>query len=102
MKKIGVLSDTHIPVSATKLPPVIYECFKDCDLIIHTGDATEMSVIDDLNKIADTKAVYGNMDAPELKQVLPEKLVLEICGRSIGITHGKGDPMKIVNTPKDL
>ena len=88
--KIGVLSDTHIPVSAGKLPSQIKDFFKDCDLIIHAGDLVEKSVMDDLRKIAETKAVYGNMDSPELKKSLPEKIIFKAVGKSIGVIHGKG------------
>ena len=65
--KIGVISDTHIPIAAPRLPQKVYDHFKDCDLIIHAGDAVEMSVIEDLGKLAEVKAVCGNMDSPEMK-----------------------------------
>ncbi|MFH1306001.1 MAG: metallophosphoesterase family protein [Candidatus Omnitrophota bacterium] len=94
--KIGVISDTHIPISADCLPQKIYDYFKECDLIIHAGDAIEKSVIDELGEIAETKAVQGNMDSNELKQSLPEKMVLNIAGKKIGVIHGKGAPFNLL------
>ena len=100
--KIGVISDTHIPVSAQKLPQKVYDYFKDCDLIIHAGDAVEVSVIEELGKLAETKAVRGNMDSLELKQRLPEKLVLNVGGKTIGVVHGKGPAFKVQDVVSGL
>ncbi|MFH1552101.1 MAG: metallophosphoesterase family protein [Candidatus Omnitrophota bacterium] len=94
--KLGVISDTHIPVSAKELPPEVYDYFKDCDMIIHAGDAVEISVIDELEKLAETKAVWGNMDSPEVRQRLPEKILLDAGGKTIGVVHGKGPALKVL------
>jgi len=93
--KIGVIADTHIPVSARELPQKVYDYFSGCDLIIHAGDAVEMSVIEKLNAIAETRAVRGNMDSLEVRKRLPEKLVLKAGGKSIGVTHGTGSAFKV-------
>jgi len=100
--KIGVVSDTHIPVSASKLPPKILSYFKDCDMIVHAGDVVEPEVLERLQKIAETKAVFGNMDSPKVKAALPEKIIFNVCGKSIGVTHGKGAPAKIIDTVKNM
>lgn len=94
--KIGVISDTHIPIFANKLPKEVTDRLKECDLIIHAGDIVESSAIKDLEKIAEVKAVCGNMDSPELKHTLPEKLVFEVSGKKIGVTHGKGASFKVL------
>ncbi|MBL7073329.1 MAG: metallophosphoesterase family protein [Candidatus Omnitrophica bacterium] len=96
--KIGVISDTHISVFSSKLPQKVYECFKDCDLIVHAGDAIEMSVIKELGKIAEVKAVRGNMDSRELKERFSEKIIFEAEGKKIGVVHGKGSSSKILRT----
>ena len=100
--RIVVISDTHIPISATELPPGLQQYMKNCDMIIHAGDILEKSVIDHLSKIADTKAVWGNMDPSEVKDSLPEKIELNVAGKSIGITHGKGSESVIVNRVKKM
>ena len=99
--KIGVIADTHIPISATELPQKVRDYFKGCDLIIHAGDVIEKWVLDDLGKIADVKAVQGNMDSAELKKTLPEKIVIEAAGKKIGIIHGSGPPFKVVKSAKE-
>ncbi|HNX91512.1 MAG TPA: metallophosphoesterase family protein [Candidatus Omnitrophota bacterium] len=88
--KIGVISDIHIPVATKSLPPKVLELFKQCDLIVHAGDAVERSVIDTLRSIKETVAVHGNMDSLELKNTLPLKAVFVAEGKNIGVTHGHG------------
>ena len=75
--KIGVISDTHIPRAAQKIPDEIYNAFRDADLILHAGDLLNISVLEELNKIAKTEAVYGNMDEPEVQRSLPMKRIIE-------------------------
>lgn len=95
MKRVMVLSDTHIPKAAPALPEGLLACLKGADLILHAGDLVELSVLDILRSIAPTVAVSGNMDSPEAKSVLPEKRVLEVEGKLIGLTHGWGAPQGI-------
>lgn len=59
---IGVISDTHIPERADALPNTVVETFKDVDYIWHAGDLVSTEVKDQLNRIAPTKCVQGNMD----------------------------------------
>jgi putative phosphoesterase len=99
--KIGVIADTHIPVSARKLPQKVYDNFKDCDLIIHAGDLVDMSVIEELSKIAETKAVSGNMDGYEVTQKLPDELLIEVAGKKIGVIHGRGPGFKVRQMAKE-
>ncbi|QTL98998.1 YfcE family phosphodiesterase [Iocasia frigidifontis] len=86
--KIGVISDTHIPSKAKKIPDIVFDKFRDIDLIIHAGDITSQEVLDDLAVLAPVKAVYGNVDPPELCRGLPERLRIELNGYQIGVTHG--------------
>jgi putative phosphoesterase len=89
--KIGVISDTHAS-SFTQLPGRILRALAGVDLIIHTGDFVARDVLDGLKRLGELKAVRGNMDSEELKQLLPEKEILEIEGRRVGIIHGWGSP----------
>lgn len=100
--KIGVLADTHIPISAKRLPDVVIEALKTCDLIIHAGDIVEVSFLKELERIAPLKAVHGNMDSPEIQQKLPDQLIIEVEGRKIGVTHGKGNSTKVVSFVREL
>ena len=87
--KVGVLSDTHIPVTVKSLPPAIFDIFKDVDLILHAGDIVELSVLDELRAIAPVEAVAGNMDPLETQQALPAKKVIQIGKYRVGLMHGK-------------
>lgn len=99
--KIGVIADTHIPVFATQLPQKVRDYFTGCDLIIHAGDVAEKWVLDEFKKIAETKAVQGNMDSAELKKSLPEKIIIEAAGKKIGVVHGSGPAFKAVKIAKE-
>lgn len=92
--KIGVISDTHLSLFE-QISPRIIKAFSDVDLIVHTGDFIELPVLEGLRRICDVKAVCGNMDSAEIKQILPEKDLAMINGKKIGIIHGWGGPLGI-------
>ena len=92
--RIGVISDTHA-TSIDQLPDRILTALAGVDLIIHTGDFVAKDVLDGLKRLGEVKAVRGNMDSEEIKQILPEKELLIIEGKRIGITHGSGPPYGI-------
>ncbi len=92
MVKIGVISDTHIPARADSVPQEVLSLFKDVDMIIHAGDITQISVLDQLRALAPVHAVCGNMDGADLKHILPQKKIIEVENKRIGIYHGGGAP----------
>lgn len=89
--KIGVLSDTHIPYAARTLPQKVLDILATMDAIIHAGDYQARSVLEMLTSLlGDFYGVYGNMDPPETRKMLPEKRVLNLEDFSIGVIHGWG------------
>ena len=60
--KIGLLSDTH-----GWLDSKILDFFKDCDEVWHCGDIGDLAVTDRLAANFNLRAVYGNIDAGELR-----------------------------------
>ena len=88
---IGLISDTHIPDRARQIPENVFEAFSDVDLILHAGDLTSLSVIDELEHIAPVIAVQGNMDRAKGID-LPKARVVEAEGLKIGIVHGEVYP----------
>ncbi len=91
--KIGVLSDTHIPVQAKEMPQKMLEAFKGVDLVIHAGDLVDLSVLAQLRKVcANVRAVRGTMDSYDVRGKLPEKEIIEVGGHKIGVVHGSGAP----------
>jgi len=94
--KIGVISDTHARHFA-QLPQNLARALQKVDLIVHAGDIVTMDVIRGLETVAPVKGVFGNMDLPEVRVAFPEKLVLELEGRKIGVMHGSGGPAGLEN-----
>lgn len=94
--KIGVLSDTHIPIVANDLPKKVYDGLAGVDMILHAGDLVEIKVLDKLSEIAPVRAVCGNMDDAKVRSRLPNKDIVEIGGVSIGLIHGWGPPSGLV------
>jgi putative phosphoesterase len=92
--RIGVISDTHV-TSLAEIPERILATLAEVDLIVHTGDFVAKGVLEGLKRLGEVKAVRGNMDSEELKRILPEKELLEIEGKRIGIIHGWGAPYGI-------
>ena len=90
--KIGLISDTHITEKRGKLSEKILEYFKNVDLILHAGDITSQSVIDELEAIAPVIAVEGNMDRVHGEIDLPVSKIIEVEGHKIGIIHGEVYP----------
>lgn len=89
--KIGVISDTHLNISDYRLQEIVKNHFRDVDLILHAGDIVDLEVLD----VFENKEVYavsGNMDPDSVREVFPEKRILEIERRRIGLIHGWGDP----------
>ncbi|RJP29258.1 MAG: metallophosphoesterase [Actinobacteria bacterium] len=95
MARVILVADTHIPKVGPALPGRLLEEFAGADLILHAGDLIEMSVMEELSALAPTRAVVGNMDLPEVRSLLPEKVVVEVEGKLIGLIHGWGPPMGI-------
>ncbi len=100
--RVAVVSDTHIPATCNKVPVKLLEKIKEADLIIHAGDFTEMSVLEDFRSTARVEAVAGNMDSEQIKKELPEKKILELSCFKIGIVHGYGAPDNLISYAKGV
>ena len=88
--RIAVVSDTHLPRGSRRLPDPCLRELERADLILHAGDFTARSVLDELRGFAPVEAVHGNMDDAELRSLLPERRVVEAAGRRIGMIHDPG------------
>jgi putative phosphoesterase len=47
-------------------------------------------VLEELRGLAPVEAVYGNMDEPALRELLPEERVVEVAGARVGVVHIPG------------
>jgi len=66
------------------------ELLRLASVILHTGDLTAATVLDELAALAPVEAVHGNMDALELRGLLPERRVVEAEGLRVGLVHDAG------------
>ncbi|MFQ6068036.1 MAG: metallophosphoesterase family protein [Candidatus Bathyarchaeia archaeon] len=87
MKLVGLISDTHIPARAKAIPNKVFKIFQDAYLIIHTGDLTRLSVMEELEQMAPVIAVHGNMDTRDVKEKLPLINSVDVYDWKIGMTH---------------
>jgi putative phosphoesterase len=91
MTILGVLADTHIPDRVPQLNPQVIRRFREAGVtaILHAGDVSVPSVLEELEKLASVYAVRGNRDIFYLKN-LPLQIHLKFEGISIGMAHGHG------------
>ncbi|TAK42752.1 MAG: metallophosphoesterase [Saprospiraceae bacterium] len=97
MVRIGLLSDTH-----GVLDENVFSHFKNCDEIWHAGDIGSMEVAERLQAFKPFRAVYGNIDAPALRQRFPENLRFEIEGLDVFLTHAGGYPGRYTKRVRDI
>ena len=62
----------------------------EADLVLHVGDFTALSVLEELRELAPVEAVQGNMDEPALRRALPERAIVDAEGMRIGLLHDAG------------
>jgi uncharacterized protein len=87
--KIGILSDTH-----GFLDPRLLHYLSDCVEVWHAGDIGSEELARELEKSANFRAVYGNIDGGRLRKLFPAYLSFSICGLKICMTHIGGYPGK--------
>tara|TARA_A100000164_G_scaffold20260_1_gene16249 strand:- start:438 stop:1034 length:597 start_codon:yes stop_codon:yes gene_type:complete len=92
--RIGLISDTHIPEARASLWDQVYTAFQGVDLIFHGGDIHDISLLDELEKVAPIYAARGNgEDGSGGRDVQPEDprvkyaWLIEIEGLWVGLTH---------------
>lgn len=84
---IGVVADTHVGEFLTRVPDAALDALSGCDLILHAGDLSVPSVLEELSAIAPTLAVRGDHDRLD-GLGLPQTLVVAAGGHRIGLIHG--------------
>ena len=88
---IAVISDTHLPRGSRRLPDACLERIRAADLLLHAGDFTAATVLEELRALGPpVAAVHGNVDEPELRRSLPGTRAVEVGGARIGMVHDAG------------
>src|SRR5215218_1185098 len=88
---IAVISDTHLPRGARRLPDGCVRRIAEADLLLHAGDFSTLAVLRELEAIGPAvAAVHGNVDSAELRRLLPTERVVEAEGTRIAMVHDAG------------
>ena len=88
---IALISDTHLPRGARRLPDACVERIAAADLLLHAGDFSTLEVLRELEAIGPPLlGVQGNVDSADLRRLLPEERVVEAEGARIAMVHDAG------------
>ena len=88
---IAVISDTHLPRGARRLPDACVERIAAAELLLHAGDFSTLEVLRELEAIGPPVAgVHGNVDSADLRRLLPPERVVEADGARIAMLHDAG------------
>jgi putative phosphoesterase len=88
---LAVISDTHLPRGARRLPDACVERLTTADAILHGGDLMALEVLEMLQGLGPPVfAVRGNVDGWELQARLPLMRTVKLGGARIGMVHDAG------------
>lgn len=90
MKRIAVISDTHMSGKAKHLPKALLDGIQGVDLLIHAGDINLDHVIYELQEIAPVEVVAGNTDDEYIRGKFRLSKIIHVENCRIGIVHGDG------------
>jgi len=85
--KAGILSDTHLPRPDRDFITAAQQCFAECQVIIHAGDLTDISVLDIFSDKT-VYAVHGNCCGRTTHTALPTERSFQLGNFTIGLLHG--------------
>jgi putative phosphoesterase len=90
--RLAVISDTHLPRGARRLPDRCVAELRAADLILHAGDIATVGVLAELEALGPpVRAVLGNVDEPALAaRGVPSELVVDAEGARIAMVHNAG------------
>ena len=88
---LGIISDTHMPRGARRLPDTCVERLLGVDLILHAGDVMTAEALTSFESIGPPLlAVHGNVDSTELRERLPAERIVEVGGAALAMVHDAG------------
>ncbi|TCM39579.1 metallophosphoesterase [Kribbella sp. VKM Ac-2568] len=89
--RLVLISDTHLPVRAKRLPAAMWQAIDDADVVIHAGDWVNVELLDELEDRAQRLVgCWGNNDGPVLRERLPEVARVALDGLSVAVVHETG------------
>lgn len=88
---VAVISDTHMPRGARRLPDACVERIVAADLMLHAGDFVSVEVLRELEALGPPLAcVHGNVDSAEVRRLLPAERVVAVEDARIAMVHDAG------------
>jgi uncharacterized protein len=88
---LAVISDTHLPRGARRLPDACVRRLREADLILHAGDFVAAEILDEIEALGPPlAAVHGNVDDPGVARRLPAARVVDAGGARIAMVHDAG------------
>ena len=88
---VAVISDTHMPRGARRLPQPFVEHIAGADLLLHAGDFMTAAVLHELERIGPPLVgVHGNVDSAELCRLLPAERIVRVGEVRIAMLHDAG------------
>jgi uncharacterized protein len=88
---IAVISDTHLPRGARRIPDECVERIAAADLILHAGDFASVEALEEIEAIGPPlAAVHGNVDSTEVRRRLPAERTVDAGGVRIAMLHDAG------------
>ncbi|GAA1830000.1 metallophosphoesterase family protein [Agromyces salentinus] len=89
--RLLLISDTHVPARARRLPDEVWRAIDDADLVVHAGDWVDVATLNAIEaRAARLVGVAGNNDGPELHARLGEFARFEVDGVRFGVVHETG------------
>ncbi|MGO4785290.1 metallophosphoesterase family protein [Cryobacterium sp. W22_MBD10_FK3] len=89
--RLLLISDTHVPQRAQRLPEQVWQAVEQADLVLHAGDWVDLSLYDELvQRATAVLGVFGNNDGAGLRAVLPEIARASIEGIRFAMIHETG------------
>ncbi|MET9155636.1 metallophosphoesterase [Streptomyces griseoflavus] len=89
--RLLLMSDTHLPTRAKRLPEPLLDEIPRADVVFHAGDWVGTDTLDLLeSRSRRLVAVHGNNDGPELRARLPETAYAELGGLRFAVVHETG------------
>ncbi|MGY4859115.1 metallophosphoesterase family protein [Cryobacterium sp. AP23] len=90
--RLLLISDTHVPQRARRLPDELWQAVDDADLVLHAGDWVDLLLFEELTQRARALlGVFGNNDGAGLRAVMPEIARETIEGIRFAMIHETGD-----------
>jgi putative phosphoesterase len=89
--RIAIISDTHMPRRARRVPDACVEAMRSADCIVHAGDLSSIEVLDWLESLGPpVHAVHGNVDTAEVQARLPHTTSIDAGKIKLAVIHDAG------------